>query len=337
MTTEFNVVVVRDQVHNVKQLLLHLFSCVQNKEKICLFIDESPDLAYVNMGKTTLIGFLESFCDKFNVDRTDIHIIIENLVQSSCWPSLEKTYRSVDVFHAKNLSFIPQKQIKYKTSMFVAGSRWPRLVMASHLHKFYKQDSLMTYWQNVKDPTQPCNLHIDDALFNMNPATDQLIDQIGAFVRQLPIHLREQDRKDNKNVSVFNHVEAYTLLPEYNSVFCDVICETVHDGQTFAFTEKIARCWVSKTPYLAFAPKDYLKNLARLGFKSFDPFWDESYDNFSNKNRIVQMQRNIKKIHALPYDQLQKMYESTQMQEILDHNHEIFAKLDTNQIMKEFA
>jgi hypothetical protein len=196
----------------------------------------------------------------------------------------------------------------------------------------------MTYWQNLKDTKQPCNLYVDDLLRNFMPKGigPDLLNELTSFIDALPLHLSKDDHKQNNNGGFIHWADAYGLLPQYNHIYCDVVCETVHNGQTFAFTEKIARCWMTKTPFLAFGPKNYLANLKRIGFRTFDQFWNEDYDRYANATRIMLIQRQIANIHSMDLTKLNEIYYSTDMQDILQHNWSLFTNLDREKILKCF-
>jgi hypothetical protein len=340
----FNIKVQNDRITNVTDTLIYLSNCTTNNREASFFIDESPDLECVCIGEELFIDFLRSFCDRCSFDPKKISIEIENLIQSECWPNLAKCYRSVDVFYGQSVDFKCNKDIKYKSSLFVGGSRWPRLSLASFLYANYRDDSLITYHQSLKDRNQPCYLYMDDLFkYHMLQGVDNnLLEQVKDFVGALPLHLDQDDHKGNdcitevKNLGYINFDQAYKLVPWYNQVYCDIVCETVHNGQTFAFTEKIARCWLTKTPFLAFAPKNYLANLRRLGFETFDLFWSEHYDNYENVNRIKMIQGLIKQIHGMNLKELGQIYQSSAMQKILDNNLRVFKSLTQEKILDCF-
>lgn len=336
--TGFNIRVYNDKILNVAETITYVADCLQANKDIFLFIDESPDLQHLFLGEELLLTVLDELCNKFEYPRNRISIEIENLVQSNCWPNIKKCYRSVDVFHGQQMEYESDKHINYKTSLFVGGSRWPRLSIGSYMFKHYRDDSLITYWQNLKDKKQPCYLYIDDLFKHhmQKGIDDEFICQVNDFVKALPLHLKDSDKDHNSNLGYINFTEAYDLLPWYNKVFCDVVCETVHNGGTFAFTEKSARCWMTNTPFLIFGPKNYLANIKKLGFQTFANFWDESYDRYDNATRIILIQQQIDRIHKMDYVELEKMYRSPEMQSILENNHKVYRDLNREKIENIF-
>ena len=336
--SSFNILVYNDKILNVSDTITYVTDCLLGDKDIFLFIDESPDLEHLLLGEELLLTLLEKLCSKFNYPQKRISIEIENLVQSACWPNITRCYRSVDVFHGQNIDFKTDKRIDYKTSIFIGGSRWPRLSIASYILKNYRVDSLITYWQNLKDKKQSCYLYLDDLFkHHMQKGVDpQFIAQVKNFIKALPLHLEPSDRDNNINTGYINFTEAYNLLPWYNKVFCDVVCETVHNGQTFAFTEKSARCWMTKTPFLVFGPKNYLMNIRKLGFQTFGKFWDEGYDRYDNATKIICIQKQIDSIHRMNHKQLEDLYYSSEMQSILENNLEVFKSLNRDKIKKVF-
>ena len=85
------------------------------------------------------------------------------------------------------------------------------------------------------------------------------------------------------------------------------------------FTEKTFRSISIKQPFFLLGGKNSLKYLKSLGYKTFDKWWDESYDNFDDiYDRTYQAFLIIKKISKLDKKSLFLMI--SEMQEVLEHN-----------------
>lgn len=76
----------------------------------------------------------------------------------------------------------------------------------------------------------------------------------------------------------------------------DVICET-HTTNPFWFTEKTSRVIVARKPFVFFGSQGALHQLRQMGFKTFHPWIDESYDlGHSWKSRLDSMIDSMHKI-----------------------------------------
>jgi hypothetical protein len=74
-----------------------------------------------------------------------------------------------------------------------------------------------------------------------------------------------------------------------------------------------------------------LKNLQRLGFKTFDHWWDESYDQDPADARYETFKHAIDWIAGQDNATLYAWYQ--EMQPILDHNCQVLANLTNQQIL----
>jgi hypothetical protein len=135
-----------------------------------------------------------------------------------------------------------------------------------------------------------------------------------------------------------NHVRTTVdqkIMSCYNDIFVDVVCEKMITGQTFFPTEKTARPLATKTPFLIMAAPNYIKNLRRLGFRSFGRFWDESYDYEQGVRRAESIQRIIDDLAKLGKQQLQDLYQ--EMTTTLEHNHQVYMSMTPERILSKFS
>jgi hypothetical protein len=76
-------------------------------------------------------------------------------------------------------------------------------------------------------------------------------------------------------------------------------------------------------PFILFACPGTLKYLQNLGFRTFNEFWDEGYDEIIDaEERVSQIIKVIKKISLLSVIELQELY--LQMKPIIDYNYNFY-------------
>lgn len=66
------------------------------------------------------------------------------------------------------------------------------------------------------------------------------------------------------------------------ATWISVVAETLDDNRIFFPTEKTGKALMSGKPFIVLSGKHFLKNLRNIGFKTFHPIIDESYDLIDN-------------------------------------------------------
>jgi hypothetical protein len=107
--------------------------------------------------------------------------------------------------------------------------------------------------------------------------------------------------------------------------FVYLITETVCEYPYPYFSEKTWKSMLAKMPFMIVGSQYSLEKLKEFGFKTFDQWWDESYDKLPTaKERISRIVRNIEKLSELSLVDLKKTKET--MMPILEYN---FKHLET--------
>lgn len=123
------------------------------------------------------------------------------------------------------------------------------------------------------------------------------------------------------------------IIPDpklYKDVFLDFVLETFNHRGTYDdgiyghinfFTEKIFKPTLTCRPFMVLGNKFYLRDLKeKFGFKTFDKFWDESYDEKDDiRDALPIMFENMKYLNSLSFNKLEEML--LQMRSILEHNN----------------
>lgn len=108
----------------------------------------------------------------------------------------------------------------------------------------------------------------------------------------------------------------------YNESFYSCVVETVipADNRMSMFSEKQAKPIITRRPFILVGTKDHLKAFRSLGFKTFSPVIDESYDD----------EPDMHKRYSMILDAMQKLCEQNpadvyqKLEHVLEHNHNHF-------------
>ena len=126
-----------------------------------------------------------------------------------------------------------------------------------------------------------------------------------------------------------NHfVHNRSMLAHYNKFDIELVCESYTLGQTFFPTEKTARPIAGTRPWLIYAAPGHIQQLKRMGFRSFDSLWDESYDQLEGPARWSAMKTVIQRLVDLDTTALNDVL--LQAHEIALYNHLHLAKITPN-------
>ena len=105
--------------------------------------------------------------------------------------------------------------------------------------------------------------------------------------------------------------------------FVYVVTETCFWETKKHLTEKIFKPIVAKQPFILLGCANNLEYLKSYGFRTFDHWWDESYDNIQDPvARLKAVANIIEDICKLDNDTLQNKL--VEMESVLEHNYNLF-------------
>ncbi len=140
------------------------------------------------------------------------------------------------------------------------------------------------------------------------------VDALNSYIQPLRI--------DTKDVIV-NDSQTLGALSYMVESFLHVVTETCFWEDKTHLTEKIFKPIVAKQPFVLLGCANNLSYLRSYGFKTFDKFWDESYDTIADPiSRLQAVIKIIQKICGMSNDKLHVLLE--EMSEILEYNYNWF-------------
>ena len=114
--------------------------------------------------------------------------------------------------------------------------------------------------------------------------------------------------------------------PYYLNTFCSIVYEALWDLKVVFPTEKLNKCLLVGHPFVIVSTPRYLVNIKKIGFKTFDKWWDESYDDEINDNeRFKKLQKVVLDINEWSIEKCEKVYQ--EMIPTLLHNQNLVKEL----------
>jgi len=134
----------------------------------------------------------------------------------------------------------------------------------------------------------------------------------------------------------YGQINAWTdshFQPHINSYF-EICFETFVHGDHKSLTEKIFKPIINFQPFFFVAFPGGLQLLKNLGFKTFEGFIDESYDNIENVNeRLEAIFLEVKRLCEMSKEEIHDWY--WKMEDILIHNHRTLINHHKNKLFGE--
>lgn len=118
-------------------------------------------------------------------------------------------------------------------------------------------------------------------------------------------------------------------LPDHEATFMSIVTETLIDDSVLFISEKIWKPIVVGHPFMILGNVGTLKYIKDLGFKTFDKWFDESYDNeLIHHKRVDIIVNQIDKFRDKSIEELKIIRE--EMKEICTHNRNRFIEIIRN-------
>jgi hypothetical protein len=116
----------------------------------------------------------------------------------------------------------------------------------------------------------------------------------------------------------------------YNNSYITIVSESFFKAKYYYITEKTYKPIQHGHPFIILGKQYILKYLKSIGFKTFHPFIDESYDLEEDADKRFEMVLNeIKKLNEMPIEEFDKLIENVFEVLVHNQNHLIsFAKED---------
>lgn len=237
--------------------------------------------------------------------------------------------QSVQVHNLPNYNFVP---IHFFGNGVLAAEHWYRLYNGINLFTEYKPIKHRFICANrLIDGTRKYRIKFLN-LIDVNAGLYSLLEQDPQTSRSLNEIVPGNNVKPNSFDEHCNS-SAEIIIRTYDPVkhvfthtpwatsFLHIVPETMIDR--VHLTEKVFKPVVLKQPFVLLCGAGALNYLKGYGFKTFDGFWSEEYDNIQDEDKRLQAVADIvNRIGKMTLAECEQMRE--QMKPILEHNYNWF-------------
>lgn len=124
---------------------------------------------------------------------------------------------------------------------------------------------------------------------------------------------------DPGNTPALYNTMSNNLASVYRDSFVDIITETRFGQPTANFSEKVFQAIQYQKPFIVVGPPKTLEYIRSLGFKTFDGYWDESYDEYYHHGeRLAKIFQLINTLADMPLTEQRQLYDD--MYPVIQHN-----------------
>jgi len=351
-----------DNMNNNNSIISDL--CANNA---LLIFDFSSELIPISIDSTTLYGkinkiFQDNKCASnvkyWSMYENPFDIIDKKNCKVDIIPISITALRYVEFDYEKYKKLIYKNNISRKSALYLNGRNRPhRLKLLVECIKNNVNIDNMHFSYVNYDKAFGYNHLIDQALgTNIKSERDKIINKY--FGKQiLPGKTSKQSSKIYKNINesisnqdIFDWLSSssiervWELLNHRAKSKFEIIAEYTFEDIGISISEKLSLTILSKIPFVVLGDRGYMSHLKDLGFKTFDSFWDESYDHDICDKRISKLAitiANIQKDFKCNIDEHGNYKYTDKMTEILEHNYShyknVYAPQLQNKILKSLA
>jgi len=204
------------------------------------------------------------------------------------------------------------KQIK----LFNALQKRPRAHRAWLFSKLYDHNLL---------GTGICTMNVFEQRYSYYEGRFIEEDHYNELINLLPLFPNYRDSSQDKDL--FESQSGATYITDLNTEVINnswitIVSEAQFAENTCFISEKTFKPIVNLHPFIIYGNKNSLMHLKEMGYRTFDRWWDESYDSMDTWDRLDAIIGILEKLKGLSAKQLFKMYQ--EMKPVLLHNLEVF-------------
>jgi len=317
-----NIINIDGTMWNQDQIAIDIMQAIyQGQDPVKIHMNgEGPCLEHIG-----LYNLLDRICTRTEWPRNKIEITTANFLESHDHYQIKRVHQNYELVATQQLFAHNLETGKIFDSdfkhfgHFIGHSNQHRLHMASALFAHHRDRTLQTYHTQVTEVYHRVHLGLEDWLFH--GASHDELDQAVNLLKNSPMKLDLPHLQDQ----IPFPATIRGLIPYYPKFFVEVVSLPYFSGRVFYVDEKIWRPIIMRTPFIVQGCQDFIRNFRRLGFETFEEFWDEGYSEDPSDCHVRAIINIVDYLSCFTIPDLQHMYQ--RMLPILEHNRRILEKL----------
>lgn len=231
--------------------------------------------------------------------------------------------KTINKFSFKKIIFLDNNLVDFRLKVGIFHEGYPFFLGMTQMHSLKPQrQGFKKNFICFNQRETPHRKNIIRFLYNSNISNKTIL-----------THGFEIDDIDKKEIDLQPSEDSMYQYPwvqhsykplKFNHIsFCNIVTETFFYEKEINFiTEKTERCFSSCQPFVMVAPAGHLELLRNYGYKTFNKWWDESYDTETDdEKRLLKIKKLIRHISNFSNEDMVRIYK--EMTPILRHNNYI--------------
>lgn len=307
--------------------------------KAFLLLDQSHEGYHAEW----LYDWFHKECNEYNIDPEQVIYITGNMDaerQYNEWHNGKSFNKLCIIPHAHfenavftndnnrtkifNLSKLPDfnEQYAYKKKNFDKIKLFNSLQKRPRAHRMWLFKELCLN-NLLEDSISSMNWFKWNHTYYMNKTMN--VEDYNEIIKYLPMLPPHSGSSDQELVD-FSHDDSGKYQMEFNSqitldTWFTVISEASFGEDTCFISEKTFKLICVHHPFIIYGNKNSLHYLREMGYRTFHPYIDETYDSLECWPRLEAIINSIKKIQEIPTEKRLEWFAG--MKEILEHNYKV--------------
>jgi hypothetical protein len=272
-------------------------------------------------------SFINNFIKTYNLTYKNFKILTGNLIENNFNKNINCEFIPYCFFWDRPFFIDKNKENKLNYSTYIDKTEFDKKILCyngvSRTHRKY------LFYKIYNNPLISTNISIslqkDCTNFNYKSQfeiSDVENTDINDFFFQHNFNWEIDGLYISNKMDHINLFDIHTIT----SHFLFLVTESLINNNTLFISEKTFKPIYALRPFIILGNPNILNKIKEMGFKTFDKWWDESYDTESNLTKRINKILNILEF-ICNKDNNELICMLKEMEEILIHNHNLFMEI----------